>query len=334
VRGSGLGGGIGSILYSDRFAGPNPGREYFVYSPAVGHTVATLTGDTGAVAVKSTNLYEAFGNVVKLDAGTWEQTDGPTSGTSSNNRLANTKERDASIGLDNHGFRYYDPEIGRYTTRDPLRYVDGMNMYLSVHNNPINHVDPLGLINKKAMLRLARKIAAAGKKLASAKRSVRSALRRLAEHKTKLAKYAANPDLFDNKGLLKAAGKLKDRAAGAARRKSIIAGRIKHLTGEIRNQRKLAVEGQKLVAEATAELVTNKSLLKNIGGLALVMVAPRSVDIGERLRAGEKVSQEEVLMGAAKDALEAFDPVGVVETAEATVDSFVKTPGITEPATV
>jgi RHS repeat-associated protein len=82
---------------------------------------------------------------VKLNVNTWEQTDGPTSGTSSNNRLANTKERDASIGLDNHGFRYYDPEIGRYTTRDPIGYGDGMNVYLSVHNNPINHFDPLGL---------------------------------------------------------------------------------------------------------------------------------------------------------------------------------------------
>ena len=144
VRGSGMGGGIGSILYSDRTASGGE-KEYFVYSPAVGHTVATLTGDTGAVAVKSTNLYEAFGNVVKLNVNTWEQTDGPTSGASDNNRLANTKERDASIGLDNHGFRYYDPEIGRYTTRDPIGYGDGMNVYLSVHNNPINHFDPLGL---------------------------------------------------------------------------------------------------------------------------------------------------------------------------------------------
>jgi hypothetical protein len=87
VRGSGMGGGIGSILYSDRFVEPNPGREYFVYSPAVGHTVATLRDNA---TVKSTNLYEAFGNIVQ------------SSGTSENNRLANTKERDASIGLDNH----------------------------------------------------------------------------------------------------------------------------------------------------------------------------------------------------------------------------------------
>lgn len=51
----------------------------------------------------------------------------------------------ASIGLNNHGFRYYDPATGRYLTRDPLGYTDGLNPYLYVHNNPINHIDPLGL---------------------------------------------------------------------------------------------------------------------------------------------------------------------------------------------
>jgi uncharacterized protein RhaS with RHS repeats len=49
------------------------------------------------------------------------------------------------LGLDNHGFRYYDPEVGRYISRDPIGYGDGLNVYLYVHNNPINDIDPLGL---------------------------------------------------------------------------------------------------------------------------------------------------------------------------------------------
>lgn len=77
--------------------------------------------------------YEAFGEIVS------------STGESTNNRLANTKERDFSIGLDNHGFRYYDPETGCYISRDPIGYGDGMNVYRSVSNNPINHIDPLGL---------------------------------------------------------------------------------------------------------------------------------------------------------------------------------------------
>lgn len=125
IRGSGLGGGIGSILYAVR----PTAEEYFTYNP-VGHTVV-LTGASGLVT--NTNLYEAFGAIVS------------STGSSPNNRLANTKERHPSIGLDNHGFRYYDPETGRYLTPDPAGYLDGLNWYLHVGNNPINRIDPLGL---------------------------------------------------------------------------------------------------------------------------------------------------------------------------------------------
>jgi len=102
----------------------------FVRGSGLGSTVA-LTLQSGAV--QKSDLYEAFGNVVS------------STGSSSNNRLSHTKERDSSIGLDNHGRRYFDPEIGRYINRDPIGYGDGLNVYLYVHNNPINHIDPLGL---------------------------------------------------------------------------------------------------------------------------------------------------------------------------------------------
>jgi len=39
--------------------------------------------------------------------------------------------------------RYYDPETGRFITRDPAG--DGPNLYAFVNNNPINFVDPMGL---------------------------------------------------------------------------------------------------------------------------------------------------------------------------------------------
>jgi len=68
-----------------------------------------------------------------------------STGASANNRLANTKERDFSIGLDNHGFRYFDAECGRYISADPVGFQGGLNWYAYVFNNPINHIDPLGL---------------------------------------------------------------------------------------------------------------------------------------------------------------------------------------------
>ena len=79
------------------------------------------------------NLYEAFGGI----EASW--------GNSKNNRLANTKERDASIALDNHGFRYYDASIGRYISNDPIGYEGGFNLYVHCTNDPVNKFDPLGL---------------------------------------------------------------------------------------------------------------------------------------------------------------------------------------------
>ena len=136
VRGGGMGGGIGSILYSDRMMSGGT-IEAFCLNP-VGHTVA-LT-DMGGL-VTSSNLYSAFGGIFAA------------SGSAENDFLANTKQRSASIGLDNHGFRYYDPEIGRYISRDPAGYPDGLNAYLYVRNNPINRVGPLGLSEKPKLTR-------------------------------------------------------------------------------------------------------------------------------------------------------------------------------------
>ena len=42
-------------------------------------------------------------------------------------------------------FRVYDADVGRWTRRDPLGYVDGMGLYEYVRSIPVNNVDPFGL---------------------------------------------------------------------------------------------------------------------------------------------------------------------------------------------
>ena len=55
------------------------------------------------------------------------------------------KERDDFTGLYYFGYRFYAHWIGGWINPDPLGPQDSVNLYLYVHNNPINLVDPNGL---------------------------------------------------------------------------------------------------------------------------------------------------------------------------------------------
>lgn len=54
------------------------------------------------------------------------------------------KEYDPRTGLYYFGARWYDPEVGRWLTPDPIR--DGRNWYSYVDNNPVHYLDLWGLL--------------------------------------------------------------------------------------------------------------------------------------------------------------------------------------------
>jgi hypothetical protein len=47
--------------------------------------------------------------------------------------------------------RPYDPNLGRWIQRDPIGERGGMNLYGYVQNNPVNLVDPLGLLSDEQL---------------------------------------------------------------------------------------------------------------------------------------------------------------------------------------
>ncbi|MFH0907272.1 MAG: RHS repeat-associated core domain-containing protein, partial [bacterium] len=61
------------------------------------------------------------------------------------NRVLSTKYLDGETGLYYYGFRYYDPVLGRWLSRDPIGVRGGPNPYGMVGNAAVNVVDRLGL---------------------------------------------------------------------------------------------------------------------------------------------------------------------------------------------
>ncbi|MBI4830174.1 MAG: RHS repeat-associated core domain-containing protein [Candidatus Lindowbacteria bacterium] len=60
------------------------------------------------------------------------------------------REYHSRSGLYYYRARFYDPRIGRFITPDPIGQIGGVNLYAYVGNNPVNYVDPLGLLSPTA----------------------------------------------------------------------------------------------------------------------------------------------------------------------------------------
>ncbi|MDB6172921.1 MAG: hypothetical protein JWL59_2232, partial [Chthoniobacteraceae bacterium] len=104
------------------------GQVYFYHADQLG-TPVKLTDVSGAVVWAAT--YDDFGKA------------NITVNLVENNLRFPGQYFDAETGLHNNWHRYYDPEAGRYFTRD--QGDDGTNLYIYVANNPLGFSDPDGL---------------------------------------------------------------------------------------------------------------------------------------------------------------------------------------------
>ncbi len=91
--------------------------------------IRQVTNASGAVVL--TREYDPWGNLLQAST---------TSGYAYTGR-----EWDAETGLYFYRARYYDPQLGRFMSEDPIRFSGGVNFYAYALGNPLRYTDPFGL---------------------------------------------------------------------------------------------------------------------------------------------------------------------------------------------
>jgi RHS repeat-associated protein len=124
--------------YIDEVLTKDAGSDRYFYHQNTLWSVHALTDAAGAVVERYT--YDAYGTITVLDPAFLPLSSAPLGYFTFMGR-----EFDAETGLYHYRARTYGPGLGRFYSRDPMGYVDGMNLYEYVKGRVVNHVDPSGL---------------------------------------------------------------------------------------------------------------------------------------------------------------------------------------------
>lgn len=108
------------------------GNTYQAGYDGNGNVTALLKASTGTVS--ASYEYDPFGQTLRS---TGEY-------ASQNPFKFSTKYRDEETGLLYYGYRYANPQTGKWLSRDPLGEEGDLNLYRFNDNVPIYYIDPLG----------------------------------------------------------------------------------------------------------------------------------------------------------------------------------------------
>jgi RHS repeat-associated protein len=111
--------------------GTSHNKTWYYHADGLGSIVA-LTDKHGNVVQRYD--YDSFGNLQQQG----ESIEQPFTYTA--------RELDEETGLYYYRARYYDPQVGRFISKDPIGLGDGPNVYAYVQSNPITQKDPSGLV--------------------------------------------------------------------------------------------------------------------------------------------------------------------------------------------
>ena len=124
-------GSVGGLLLVDE-----GGNRYQAGYDGNGNVTTLVNAATGAIA--SSYEYDPFGNTLKA-TGDYANT---------NPFRFSTKYTDQESGLVYYGYRFYNPQTGKWLSKDPLEEAGGINLYAFNTNDSVNEIDYLGLRKK------------------------------------------------------------------------------------------------------------------------------------------------------------------------------------------
>jgi RHS repeat-associated protein len=124
----------GNTVYTPGFSQRKSGTDAFFHTDWIGST-RYLTAANG-LGIPTGYRFDAFGNQ-SAGAGI-DQTSLKFAG-------AWGYQSDVAMHLQLLGARYYDPEVGRFLSPDPIGFLAGLNLYAYCGNNPVGRADPFGL---------------------------------------------------------------------------------------------------------------------------------------------------------------------------------------------
>jgi RHS repeat-associated protein len=117
-------------------------EERLYYTHNRQFSVTGLVSQTGTVVERT--IYDPYGESQYFSSSYAS----PTATSSYANNVSFTGRWVDPTGELYFRARYYDPELGRFISQDPMMYVDGMSMYGYCRSNPLCLLDPMGLCGK------------------------------------------------------------------------------------------------------------------------------------------------------------------------------------------
>jgi RHS repeat-associated protein len=137
----------GADVLRDLDGSGNTIADYLI-GPGIDNKLRKTTGTSAAyLAVNNLGttcaLTDASGNISSaLDYDSFGKV---TSGSATTRYTYTGREIDSETGLMYYRARWYDPQMGRFISEDPIGLRGGLNLFTYVHNAPINKIDPMGL---------------------------------------------------------------------------------------------------------------------------------------------------------------------------------------------